>query len=462
MAAGRSDNSMFYGLITFVFLFIVSTVFAVIFYIKFADYQKTVLDAEKRVQELASANQIKSVGALVGTKQERTVLGTLLARFDAMTQLVLGKVDSEQSAEAKVLSSQQQARDILSKLDLQGAEANSVGLIQALEITKAQLDNMNQQAAAVNAKIAEITQLFDEDKKATLQKEKETSEFIAKLQADSERATKGYEDLKSLMKQNADQQIAGLATKLEASDAQAKKDQQELLAAKAKLKSADDRINNLQGQLEKIVPKPDNTAAAFKPDGKIIAIDTATNTVIINLGNSDHVYRGLTFSVYDKGLPIPRDGKGKATVEVFDVQANVAIARVTEADKRNPIMQDDKIANLIWDATTKREFVVAGAFNFGQGTTSIKNLIEKWGGSVADNVSITTSFVVLGSAPVLPQKPTVEAREADPRANEKYDADLAAYARYNNIVDQAKMLSIPVFNTERFLDFIGYSAQAKL
>ena len=461
MAAGRSDNSMFYGLITFVFLFIVSTVFAVIFYIKFADYQKTVLDAEKRVQELASASQIKNVGALVGTKEDRTVLGTLLTRFDAMTQLVLGTVDSEQSAEVKVLSSQQQARDILSKLDLQGAEVNSVGLIQALEVTKAQLDNMNEQAA-VNAKIAEITQLFDEDKKATLQKEKETSEFIAKLQADSERATKGYEDLKALMKQNADQQIAGLATKLEATDAQAKKDQQDLLAAQAKLKSADDRINNLQGQLEKIVPKPDNTAAAFKPDGKVISIDTATNTVIINLGNSDRIYRGLTFSVYDKGLPIPRDGKGKATVEVFDVQANVAIARVTEADKRNPIMQDDKIANLIWDADTKREFVVAGAFTFGQGTTSIKNLIEKWGGSVADNVSITTSFVVLGSAPVLPQKPTIEAREADPRANEKYDADLAAYARYNNIVDQAKMLSIPVFNTERFLDFIGYSAQAKL
>ena len=459
MPAGRSDNSTFYGLIVFVALFIVSTTFAVIFYIKFADYQKQIIDADKRVEELATSGQIKNVGSLVGNKDERTVLGTMLKRYDAMTQLVLGTADSQQSAEAKLLTAQTQAKNILSQLELAGTDVNSVGLIQALEVAKAKLDDMQLAVVSVNEKLAEATKLFEQDKQETLAKEKETAQFIDKLKADSDQATKGYEDLKALMKQNADQQIAGLAARMEQTDAQAKKDQQELLATQAKLKNADAQISNIQAQLEKIVPKPDNTAAAFKADGKIIAIDDAANTVIINLGNDDRIYRGLTFSVYDKALPIPRDGKGKATIEVFDVQSKVAIARITEANKKDPILQDDIIANLIWDSSMKREFVVAGFFSFGQGDSSIKDLIQKWGGTVADNVSINTSFVVLGKPPIMPTKPTVEMLEADSRANEKYDAQLAEYARYSNILEQAKLLSVPVFNTERFLDFIGYSAK---
>jgi len=265
-----------------------------------------------------------------------------------------------------------------------------------------------------------------------------------------------------MMKLNADQQISGLMARLETAETQSKKDQQELLAAQARLKNADSRIEQFQEQLEKIVPRPDSSAAAFKADGKIVSIDSGSKTVIINLGISDKIYRGLTFSVYDKGLPIPRDGKGKAMIEVFDIQPNVAVARIIEADPRNTIMLEDKIANLIWDSATQREFVVAGNFNFGQGIKSIMGMIENWGGTIANAVTISTSFVVLGEAPLLPSKPTIESLEIDPRANEKYDAELAAYARYSTIVEQARMLSVPVFNQERFLDFVGYSAQARL
>ena len=205
------------------------------------------------------------------------------------------------------------------------------------------------------------------------------------------------------------------------------------------------------------MPKPDNLTTALKPDGKIISVDDASKTVIVNLGSDDRVYRGLTFSVYDKSLPIPRSGKGKAHIELFDIQKSVSAARITWADKKDPIMADDNIANLIWNSTDRKEFVVAGDFAFGDGITSIKDLIQRWGGVVGNNVSISTNFLVLGTSPKAVTKPTPEEMEADPRAKEKYETSLQKQQEYNEITTQAKTLSIPVFDLERFLDFIGYT-----
>jgi hypothetical protein len=459
MPAGRQDSSLFYAVVVFVALFIVSTALAVIFYLKFTDYQKANIEADKKVQELASTREVKNLGSIVGTKEGRTVLGTMLTRFDTLTTLVLGDAPADMTAEAKLEKAKLEINAILSKIQV--PESNSPSLIRALESLKSQYDDSQVQLAAANKKIQDMTQTADELSKAAIEKDKETGVYITKLQDDANKATKGYQDLKALMQQNADQQIAGLTTKLDKAEQYLKKQQDECRSLNAKLTSANDRINQVQGQLESIVPKPDNTTAAFKPDGKIISIDNATKTVFINLGLNDHVYRGLTFAVYDKSVPIPRDGKGKAKIEVFDVQQRVSAARIVQTDKGNPIMANDLIGNLIWDAKMSREFVVAGSFAFGDGTSSIKDLITKWGGTVADNVSINTSFVVLGTAPVMPQKPTVEMIEADPRAMDKYDKAVKEYNGYAAIIDQAKVLSIPVFSLERFLDFIGYSAPGK-
>jgi len=120
-------------------------------------------------------------------------------------------------------------------------------------------------------------------------------------------------------------------------------------------------------------------------------------------------------------------------------------------------MADDNIANVIWNSADRKEFVVAGKFIFGDGIDSVKELIRRWGGVVADNVSISTNFLVLGSTPAAAAKPTAEETEADPRAKEKYEAALQKQQEYNEVVTQAKTLSIPVFDLERFLDFIGYT-----
>jgi hypothetical protein len=162
-------------------------------------------------------------------------------------------------------------------------------------------------------------------------------------------------------------------------------------------------------------------------------------------------------------MPIPKDGKGKAEIEVFNVGKNISTARIISPNPKRPIIVDDIVANLIWDSDKTNVFVVAGEFDLNgdgniddEAADKIKALIKKWGGKVADEISIDTDFLVLGTIPTILKKPTFEQTEVDPMAMEKYEASLKKLTSYKEIQERAQKLSIPVFNLEKFLYFIGY------
>jgi hypothetical protein len=195
-------------------------------------------------------------------------------------------------------------------------------------------------------------------------------------------------------------------------------------------------------------------------------IDNQAQIVHLNIGSDDRVYPGLTFSVYEKGMPIPKDGKGKAEIEVFDVAKTFSAARIITSNIKRPIIQDDIIANLIWDSEKTNVFVVAGEFDLDSdgvidydAVDKIKALIEKWGGSVTDTISIDTDFLVLGRTPQVLERPTFEQLEVDPMAMEKHEASLQKLDSYKEVRGRAQALSVPVFNYERFLYFTGYKTQ---
>ncbi|MCJ7692228.1 MAG: hypothetical protein MUO22_02280, partial [Sedimentisphaerales bacterium] len=232
-------------------------------------------------------------------------------------------------------------------------------------------------------------------------------------------------------------------------------------------KMAHERMQRAQEKLQGIVSLPDIEVAAYKPDGKVLLIDDPTKIVHINLGSDDRVYRGLTFSIYDKNMPIPKDGKGKGEIEVFNVDENISAARIIRSETRNPIILDDIVANLIWDAEQVNTFVVAGDFDLNDdGNTDdnaiekITALIQKWGGRAARDLSVDTDFIILGKPPQVLRKPTFEQMEIDPMAMQKYERSQDNLEHYKQTRDQAQTLSIPVFNSERFLYFIGYKTQA--
>ena len=86
--------------------------------------------------------------------------------------------------------------------------------------------------------------------------------------------------------------------------------------------------------------------------------------------------------------------------------------------------------------------------------------MDEWGGKVADKVNVNTDFVVLGTPPVVPPRPTLEQMETYPDAMQKYDKAVERLNNYKQIRSQAEALWIPILNLDRFLYFIGYKTRA--
>ncbi len=346
-------------------------------------------------------------------------------------------------------------------------DPNTIGLVRVIKKLTTKLNNTANTALALQDQLEQLQKRFDDAMQETLEKEKTLLAEKEKYQQQVNEIKQDYNNLKALTQQTANQQVNTLMTQLDEERAARKRLNQQLLKTEAELAIAEERMKRAQEKLHELVPPPDSEIAAYQPDGKIILIDESAKIVHINLGSEDHVYRGLTFSVYDKNMPIPKDGRGKAEIEVFNVGKNISAARIIRSSVKNPIILNDIIANLIWDSDKTNVFVVAGEFDLDndgtvdyRGAEKIKALIEKWGGKAVDNISINTDFLVLGTTPTVLERPTFEQMEVDPMAMEKYEASLQRLEFYNDVQNRAQLFSIPVFNTERFLYFIGYKTQS--
>ena len=348
-------------------------------------------------------------------------------------------------------------------IDIGSIDPNTIGLIGIIERLKAGLDDVKNAKLALKEQFEQTQNRFDDSIAAGAEKEKALMAEKEKYAQQVDSIKKDYNDLQVLMKQTTDQQVQTLLTQRDDERTSHKNTHQELLKTQAQLGMTEERVKKLQGKL----PSPDRESAMFKPDGKILLIDSQAKIVHLNIGKDDRVYPGMTFSVYDKDMPIPKDGRGKAEIEVFDVEKNISKARIIHSEKKRPVSADDIVANLIWDSGKTNVFVVAGEFDLDNNgeidpdaADKIKTLIEKWGGKTADTVSADTDFVVLGRIPIVRQKPTSEEMEMYPTAMEKYEESLRRLARYKEIQNKAETLSIPVLNYERFLYLIGYKTQS--
>jgi len=611
MPAGKrqQNSAMLYTVITFVGLFIVSTVVAVIFYLQAEKHRTEAVTLQSQMDELANSEELRKIGAIVGAKQPRkSRLGTMVDYLDGTVSLIIGGLPEDTSAEVKVDTTNRKVKDILELLAQQhlaiepnvptnenvepnaptnelvellanqqfsavtedfnetmknalppekleevwkatidqmgpfkrqiglrtekqadydvvsvtcefekGAldvkityngekqvaglfivptpaevlesyrqtpeivtqqtpeivtqqqpyieidDPNTVGIVRVIEKLKTKLDNTTNAALVLQEQLERLKNRFDDAMEATREKEQTLLAEKEKYQQQVNEIKKDYNDLKTMLQQTSDQQVRTLMAQLDEERDNRKKLSQQLLKTEAELTTAEERIKRAQEKLHALVPSPDSEIAAYKPDGKIILIDDAAKTVHLNIGSDDHVYRGLTFWVYEKNMPIPKDGKGKAEIEVFNVGKNISTARIISSNAKKPIIVGDIVANLIWDSDKTNVFVVAGEFDLNgdgkidyEAADEIKALIEKWGGKVADEISIDTDFLVLGTTPTVLKKPTFEQMEVDPMAMEKYEASLKNLTSYKEIQARAQTLSIPVFNLERFLYFIGY------
>ena len=465
----KQSNAMLYTLITFVVFFIIATTVAVIYYVEAEDKRTKRDEIQKRIDDLASNEELPKIGTIVGTVPVgKSALGTMVEHLDETVSIIVGGVPAT-SAEAKINDVKTKVESALesAKEHIAIADPNTTGLVQIIRDLTAKLENTIKAKLATEEQLNDLEERFNTAIKTNSEKEQVIREEKNKLQGQVNKIQADYADLQARLEQSTEQQVETLRTQLTEASANLKSLNDKLLLTQAELKMTEDVMKLAQQEVRDIKPSPDHEVLAFKPDGTIILIDNQAKVVRLDIGSDQHVYRGLTFTVYDRNAPVPKDGRGKAEIEVFDVAETYSAARITSSETKSPILEGDIVANLIWNSDKTNVFVVAGDFdldsdgNIDQNAiVKIQTLIEKWGGNMAGTISIDTDFLLLGGQPQVPkQQPTFEELELDPGAMQRYQAMVQRLNRYNGLQKQAQALWIPIFRYERFLYFIGYKGQ---
>ena len=477
MPAGKKqqNTTVLYSLIAFVGLFLVSTTFAIIFYVKFEEQKKFVADAEKKLSELANSSEQRTMNNIIGTMPRgKSGLGTMNDYVNLTTSLITGEAAEDTTAEIKVGNAVKKIDEILANLakdyeDYQRYDSNSIGLVQVVSKLKTDLDNTVKQATAIAGQLDTLQGEFDDSLAVSQEKEKKLLEEKEQFHNQVLNIEQKYNDLRELMKQTTEQQVNALVVKLEEEQGNSGQLKQDLLKTQSQLNITQEKMDVALSKVRDLEPLPDKEVAALQPDGKIIMVDEFAKVVHIDMGSDSHVYPGLTFAVYDKTTSMPRTGKGKAEIEVFDVQKTFSIARILNSNVSNPILLNDNVGNVIWDSKKKNVFVIAGDFDLNvkdlknyDSVEKIKSMIEKWGGVVEDDITVRTDFLIIGSSPDVRRKPTFEEMEMYPNAMEQYEASLKRLQRYKDVQSSAESLSVPIFNYERFLYLTGYKSQSNL
>jgi hypothetical protein len=470
-AKRQQSDAMLYTLILFVFLFIAATTIAVIYYVKFEDQRTITEKAQSDLGEIATPAELQRIGTIVGAKTRKSRLATMVDYLDQAVYLIIGGLPEDTSAEVKVDTANRGFKDTLTlaqaHIDPASIDPNTTGLIQIIQKLKTKLDSTIETLQATEEQLAEKINDFNDAMIETYNKERKWLAEKDDYRREIDSIKKDYNDLEVLLEQTSEENVQALMTQLNEERAKYEQEHQEKLQIQAQLEMTQDKMKGLQDELHKIVPLPDGEVVAHKSDGTIILVDNSAKVVHLNIGRDDRVYPGLTFAVYDKNMPIPKDGKGKAEIKVFSVDKNISTALITKSQIKRPIILDDIVANLIWDSDKINVFSIEGEFDLdGDGkiendaVDKIKTLIEKWGGKVANDISIETDFLVLGKPPGVLIRPSVTELEMDPMATERYEASRQKRDHYQDIEKQAQALLIPVFNYERFLFFIGYETQS--
>lgn len=464
-SSDSSSGAMYFVIGLFVVLFLAAAVFAVVMYLNNEDLRIEAENARQELNSFATSAQRNEVRPM--QQGQGTVLGQLKADMQQMAAWIGGEQIGQLTLpEAKVTIEKildplygeiAAAIPNLEELDKSMGLVNAVSILVEEKNTWQEMYEFKEQESQTDIQNLQeqITQRDEEidQLKSNLQ---EASQTAAKLeqqyQTNMQQSLQKYEDLISRFdqeKETLQQQNETLNQNIE--------DLQETIA------QYQSRMSELEQVLKGTRPKPDSEVMALEPDGYVVSVNLRDELAYINLSNSDPIYRGLTFSVYDSFQDIPKSGVGKGKLEVIDIMETISKCRITDYDLTNPIMEKDIIANLIWDKDKKFKFCVTGEFDVDQdgnidpdGRAKIKRLINMWGGEAVDSLSVDTDFLVLGEPPVVPAKPRDEDLDRNTFEAKVYKAAVQMRQSYEQTRENAAALGVPTFNTTRFYRFVGF------
>lgn len=464
MAVSRATvvQSLSIALIVFVMLTFVLAVTTYLFFTRAIGLEA---DTEKAIADMAKANAAQTAAEAdrdalkaaigiaegeEGTADEiRAKLGTDFADIAEENRHYRGVVAALQESLAKV-------SDDLKKAGQAAAEADKAKEQASEEAAKKQAELAEQ----VNAKekvAEELEKQFDADRakheelsKQLAQNQKEALERAERLDLLVAEIGKGESLLPPARQarfkaQQAEGRIGLLFEELRDREKQILQ-QNEVLAA---LRVAD---KSLQETVLAATPKDDRIDGF---DGRILSVNEADRSVLIDVGSTQGLRAGLVFRVYAPGDAQPQVSDDKAVVEVVAIESSaLARARIRRESIRDPILRGDRVATSLWKPRTPFEAVIVGFPQLDADEKPdqdrLQELVERVGGRVERFVTSSTTMLVDAGPPRSVGTGTERATGWRPADNTRRDKQLT----------EARRLGIQIVGLDAFLEMLGIDRES--
>lgn len=465
MAKGQLQglNAITLWMIVFVALWLTSTVFLVILYTGQEDLNVNNARLQAANNKLISPQEEKSI-ELVRSAQEGgpTVVGLLEDARKQTARLTTGEeTDNPGAIRSKRDQVLRNVRDegLVPKPDAYQDISYHEALTRLYEVYKGELDsrrNAEERETDLKAQTAAVIEAGSRQKDDFDKRSKETAQQLSQCEAD-----------RAAYRAERDKAVEKLERDFE--DSRAKntedltKERQRRQAAEQRLVEFQKRFAAQQEKMGGLAIGPEKLATARQPDGRILTAVPGDDVVYIDLGREDALTLGLQFAVYSATTGIPEDGRGKAQIEVVSISPSSAECKIVSLRGNEVILQGDWIANPIYDRDRPLSFLVLGEFDLNRdgimdrdGAATLESLVKNWGGKVETELTPLTDFVVLGIAPRR-AKPAAESAPGSSTQWSTGGSKPSVWDRYQETVENAKSLSVPVMSQDVFLNFLGYA-----
>ena len=474
-----TGNGPLIGLVVFVFLFVIALSLAILFYQQRAGQQEEFAETRAELQELATTAERASPEVervrQRAQQENRSVVQQLLTDVRVLKRTMAGDPSVSVSRIEEQVEGQLTAMGVAEGLSVLEA-------LQRLQNEMAQMDSqiasLQSQVDARTQRLDELDQRFQDLQTASDQKIQSLSQQIAEMQS----GVNTFGQQAATQRQQLQQRLAQVRQETQQ---QIQQRNEQISQLEEQLEQRESRLSELQQMVGGQQPQaPDQTE---EPDGRIIDISNQENMVYVNLGRRDHVVPGMTFEVFDsaRGVQVGEQGeqlRGKATIEIVDISETSSAARIVRSSFSRPVVPNDVIANLVYDQNREFKFYVFGRFDLngdGQYTIgerqTIISMIQQWGGTVIDPeqrraeftnalgeeaaqqnlLPADTDFVVIGREPDPPQA-AQQQQGRDPQEIRQGIEARQRWQRFQQILNEAEALSIPIVNQNRFLALIGH------
>lgn len=442
------------SLAIFVILFVFCFVLAIVFKTQVSAAQIQAQDAAQELAALIKPNERNRPEYLEMKVKQGTsgvsIVGQLLAENAQLKQMI--------NASPRLAVEGLKSEAVAVGLD---PGETLIGYIRRLRVNKLDADQLvDRYKSEIDGYVKQVTEVTAQKAALAQEHEKAISQLkatLASLQGD----VQAFRSTTDGQRQQLEQQFAEVRdqTLRSVNDLRNTVDQKD-----KQIDSQRKRLEELTGELAS-TSKTSGPDLTRQSDGQVTSILAENSLVYVDRGRTDQVVLGMTFEVFDKhaGVSVNDFGdlRGKATVEVIRMSERSSLTRVVRLDRGQTVDEDDLIANVIYDPNVSYRFYIFGEFDIdstGQISATdrrrVETMVTQWGGQLVNALSYNTDFLVLGQEPDPPER--LPAGIFDPVLIERNAAQRRKYEAYQSLIAEAKALSIPILNQNRFLALVGY------